>query len=251
MPQPARLPPDCSPSFESVSERPVRGRDGSLGRLPRVPILRGPLRGRWYLPASGGKFLNVLVGTYEAREAALFARHVARGDTVLDLGAHVGYYTLLAGTLAGPEGRVIAFEPLPRNCFYLRRHVELNRLRNVTVHEAAVGERRGYVFFDPGPGAGRGRVEPGGPLRVRMVSLDDFVREQRILPRVIKIDVEGAETRVLAGAEQLLRWCRPVLFLSTHGHGLGRECRRVLEAWGYRVEPPTGRDLLCTPRERP
>ena len=86
----------------------------------RFPILAGPLRGRWWLPATRGKLLRIYLGTYEREQTALFRELIRPGHTVLDVGAHVGYYTVLASALAGPRGAVWAFEPNPANAGCLR-----------------------------------------------------------------------------------------------------------------------------------
>ena len=229
------------------------GRAGRAALLLRVPIVRGPLRGRWWLPAGGGKVWRVLGGSYEAEEARMFERLVGPGDTVLDLGAHIGFYTLLASHRVGAVGRVFAFEPSPVNAWYLRQHARLNRCANVEVHEAAVSDRTGSTAFLSGRGSGTGRIGGHGGLRVRTVRLDDFVAEQRLRPAIVKIDVEGAEGLVLEGARELLRTARPTLFLSTHGPEAAEHCRRLLQRFDYLLRPlasPTAADFVCLPDER-
>jgi FkbM family methyltransferase len=227
---------------------------GSMKLLARVPVVRGALRGRWWLPAGGGKVWRVLGGTYEPEQTLLFERRVKPGDVVLDLGAHIGYYTLLAAGLIGPRGRVFAFEPHPRNAWYLRQHVRMNRCGNVEVVEQAAYDRTGAERFDPGSGTGTGRVTRSGAISVRAVRLDDFVAERGVIPTVVKIDVEGGERAVLDGGAEVLRRCRPVIFLSTHGNDRLAACRRALSMLGYRTLPiRDGRgagDLVCIPEER-
>lgn len=224
----------------------------SLALLLRAPIVAGPLRGRWWLPAGGGKVWRVLGGTYEAEQTALFEARVGPGGVVLDLGAHIGYYSLLAARLAGPAGRVYAFEPHPRNAWYLRRHMRMNRCRNVEIVECAAYDRCATLRFDLGSGSGTGRVSDTGPIEVRTVRLDDFVGAREIVPTVVKVDVEGGERPVLEGARETLRAARPVLFLSTHGDDRASSCRALLASLGYRmlpVGPNAAGDHLCLPEE--
>lgn len=229
---------------------------GWASLLVRAPIARGILRGHWWLPAGGGKVWRVLGGTYELRETDLFARLVAPGATVLDLGAHIGYYTLLASRLVGPTGRVFAFEPDPMNVWYLRQHARLNRCANVEVMETAVCDRSGTVSFARGTGSGTGHVAPDGPMSVAAVRLDDFVRDRQVEPGAIKIDVEGAEAAVLGGAGETLRSFRPTIFLSTHSPESRARCEAVLSRLEYRATAMDGlsngaaRELLCLPAER-
>ncbi|MBW3630628.1 MAG: FkbM family methyltransferase, partial [Gemmatimonadetes bacterium] len=99
----------------------------------KVPILGGVLRGSWWLPLSPGTVARVLLGSYEAEQTALFREWLRPGDTLLDVGAHVGYYSLLGARLVGERGAVWSFEPNPSNSEWLRRHVRVNGLRNVHV----------------------------------------------------------------------------------------------------------------------
>ncbi len=222
----------------------------------RLPIVRGTLAGRWWLPASRGKILRILNGTYEREQTALFREHLRPGDTVLDVGAHVGYYTLLSSVLVGDRGAVWAFEPNPQNAGFLRRHVEINGRGNVRITQAAVSDTDGTARFDFGTGSGTGHLAEGGALEVRTVRLDDFARENGLRVAAVKIDVEGAELAVLAGGEETLRRDRPVIFLSTHGAEVHRLCLAWLRERGYTLRPILGTDLdaatevLCTPAGR-
>lgn len=212
----------------------------------RLPIVGGRMRGRWWDPTSRGKVLRILNGTYEPEQTALFEQRIRPGHTVLDVGANIGYYTLLASVLAGPTGRVHAFEPEPRNAGFLRRHVEINRLRNVTVQQAAVSDRAGMARFDFGSGSGTGHLADAGALEVRTVRLDDYCAEHGLVPSAVKIDVEGAEMSVLHGARGTLERHRPVLFLSTHGAEVHRACLAFLRGLGYAARPILGGDVETT-----
>lgn len=117
-----------------------------LALIPKsavVPILRVPLHGhRWIVgSATHGSWL----GTYEGTKQRLFASSVTAGAVVFDVGANVGLYTLIAAVRSGRGGRVFAFEPLPRNVDFLRRHLRYNQGdgAQVEVIEAGVGQRPG------------------------------------------------------------------------------------------------------------
>lgn len=214
--------------------------------------MRGPLRGRWWLPQSRGKILRILGGSYEPDQTRLFQQRIAAGATVFDVGAHVGYYTVLASVLAGPRGRVFAFEPNPANHSFLQRHVALNGLDNVMIENAAVSDRNGTASFAFGTGSGTGRLDSSGTLHVRTIRLDDFCSERGVHPQVLKIDVEGAELDVLRGAAAVITANHPVIFLSTHGPQVHADCLHWLRARQYTLEPVSGEDLasasevLCT-----
>ena len=221
----------------------------------RLPIVAGELKDQWWHAASGGKLLRVLTGRYEPEQTALFRSLIAPGSVVLDIGAHVGYYTLLASTLAGPQGHVLAFEPNPRNCGFLRRHVAMNHRSNVAIEEAAVSDVEGTARFDFGTGSGTGHLADGGAIAVRTLRIDDVCAARTLVPTALKIDVEGAELAVLHGAASTIVAHRPIIFLSTHGKTVHRECMNWLDARGYALDPILGNDaahdteLLCKPRE--
>jgi FkbM family methyltransferase len=219
----------------------------------RAPILGGRLRGRWWLLESRGKLARILLGTYEPEQTRLFAETIRPGDTVLDVGAHVGYYTVLSAVLVGPAGAVWSFEPNPVNAGFLRRHAEINGLRQVRVEQAAVADAGGTARFDFGTGSGTGHLSSGGAIEVRTLRLDDVCAANSIVPRAVKIDVEGAEAAVLEGFAATIESARPVIFLSTHGPGPHARCVAWLRARGYRLSPIVGgsvesaTELLCTP----
>lgn len=160
------------------------------------------------------------------------------GDVVLDVGANVGFYSLLAARAAGKAGRVVAFEPLQRNVERLRRHLELNHLSEVEVIQAAVSDSSGVRWFSKGEYEATGRLDSSGEIEVAALSLDDF-HAQGKLPRVdvIKIDVEGAELEVLRGAARVLTALRPCLVVELHNPEMDRECPAFLRRLGYRIVP--------------
>lgn len=227
-------------NFSGIDNRGLLGR---LARFPlrlipasaRMPVLQGPLKGRRWI--AGSHTHGCWLGSYEADKQALFVREVAPGDVVFDIGANVGFYTLLASTIVGPAGKVVAFEPVPRNLRFLRDHVSINRLANATVIEAAVAETPGETTFDDTIGSAQGRISGQGRLKVRLVSVDDLVsRGELPRPTVLKIDVEGAEAGVLRGcARTIAAGKRPKIFLATHGPAVHAECLALLRSMGYQV----------------
>lgn len=150
-------------------------------------------------------------GTYEPRLTALLKELIEPGMVVVDGGANVGCFTMLAAKLVGEAGRVYAFEPVPQTFELLRRGVELNGYRNVTATCAALSDRAGTetLHLDRtnlgAPSFRAGNVaDRGGAVEVPTVALDEFLagREERI--DLLKLDTQGAEGLVLAGARRLL-----------------------------------------------
>jgi FkbM family methyltransferase len=205
----------------------------------RIPF--SPRRGmRWIVGSSNH---STWLGLYEPDQTRNLCRHLRRGGVFFDIGTQAGYHTLLASRLVGAKGRVCSWEPVPRNVGYLRRHVTLNGLANVTVIEAAVSDRDGTVHFDTSGSYMAGHISEQGALAVPTMRLDTLLAESKIpIPTVMKIDVEGAEFGVLQGAQQLLLRARPVILLDAHDflggeyRGLHDRCCRYLQGLGYRCE---------------
>jgi len=146
----------------------------------------------------------------EKYETKLFKKLVTRGMTVVDVGANIGYYTLLAARLVGNEGKVFAFEPEPQNHVLLLRNIELNGYRNVVPVRKAVSSKTGTadLFLNRETGAHsflRDRQDIIGVTTVETVSLDEYFKDRELPIGIIKIDVEGAELSVLQGMRNIIR----------------------------------------------
>lgn len=210
----------------------------------RVPISAGPLSGMRWSVLGGTRFFR---GTYDTRLVEQFMSHIESGDTVYDVGAHIGYYALCAAKAAGPNGRVIAFEPLPVNIAFLKGHLRANNVGNVDLISACVADKAGVASFDDGGGTGRGGIQPHGDRKVETVSLDALCESGTIPPpKVIKMDIEGGETAALRGAVEVLSAFHPTLFLSTHGDAIRESCISLLKGQGYLIESLKQNTLLAT-----
>jgi FkbM family methyltransferase len=141
---------------------------------------------------------------------------VKGGDVVVDVGAHWGYYTLLAASLCGAQGRIFAFEPHPRNFSLLTKNMEANGLTNVVAVQKAVSNRAGkeklfqasvttsHSLCELPPEWTSGGTSPKEAIDVDTVALDDFFEPGSVEPRLVKMDAEGAEPLVLAGMQRLI-----------------------------------------------
>jgi FkbM family methyltransferase len=197
-----------------------------LGFLPGktiVPILQGELRGYRWIVGSGVH--GYWLGSYEWDKQQFFCEVVREGQVVFDIGANVGFYTLLASCLVGPRGKVFAFEPLPENVRYLERHLELNECGNAEVLSLAMSDRCGFASFSLSGNRFVGCLDEQGELKVRVSSVDALVLEARLpFPDVMKIDVEGEELRVLRGASRTIERCQPLVLLATHNDHVHSLC---------------------------
>jgi FkbM family methyltransferase len=181
--------------------------------FPEMPIpLRLPF-GAWWLAEKSAMDHELMYGKFEATEMGFVQKILRPGMTVLDVGAHHGLYTLLLSKKVGRKGRVIAFEPSPRECQRLEKHLRFNRCSNVHLERCAAGSEPGEadLFLVDGfqdwcnslrPPA---LPDPTHAVAVRVRRIDDVLTEQRVSKvDFIKLDVEGGELAALEGAPRLL-----------------------------------------------
>jgi FkbM family methyltransferase len=184
----------------------------------------------YYLPECGSIYKN---GFFEANLVNFFVNVLDEGDTFLDIGAHVGYYSMLASSLVGESGRVISFEPTPRTFALLSQNTASKR--NVTIHNVAVfDEEKEIEFYDYGPAFAALNSTTcrtsdqipfrlnGTKLSVKTVAIDAVCELEGIEPTVVKVDAEGAERKVLEGMPRTLAATRPLITLEV---GAGEEWR--------------------------
>ncbi|HXR98407.1 MAG TPA: FkbM family methyltransferase, partial [Terriglobales bacterium] len=213
----------------------IRGKRRLVERLSaRRGIRRATLFGAEF-ELDLGEFIQrqMYFGCFEALESRAVADYLRPGMTVVDAGANVGFYTALAAERCGERGRVIAYEPSPYASARLRAMVERNRLRQVTVVEAALGDAagRGTLYIE--------RDANHSPSLIRSSDLADTIAvEVRSLDAeaarlglekidLLKLDVEGYEAQVVSGADELLRAGRiGAVLCELHGVPMG------LEQWG-------------------
>jgi FkbM family methyltransferase len=191
----------------------------------------------WWIARNDAMSRMILGGTFETADRAFVDRFLQPGMTVLDVGAHHGFYAMLASRKVGPSGQVIAFEPSTRERRRLLTHLRLNRCTNVRVESFALTdkEENAALFVVEGAETGCNSLRPPAVAertrteRVRTARLDDYLRTHGT-SRVdlVKMDVEGGELAALRGAAELLgRHPRPVLLCEV-------EDRRTAP-WGYKA----------------
>ncbi len=168
------------------------------------------LRG-FEVPADGMQHrIRMVAGTYERETMAVCRQLIRRGASVIDVGAHAGYFTLAFARLVRPGGRVLAFEPHPRTFEFLRRNLGRHGLENVVAVQKAVGDRDGQAVFYETPVSLGHSLQPVkdhiGTVRVATTSLDSYLGAAWIdQVTLVKVDVEGGEPEVLDGLAGLAR----------------------------------------------
>lgn len=214
--------------------------------ISEVAIAAGVLKGlRMALDLHSEK--DYWLGTYEPDLQATAAQIIKPGMVVYDVGANIGYISLMAARLVGEGGKVFSFEALPANIARLNQNLALNAMRErVRVVHAAVVDKAGEVsFLTHASGAmgkalgSAGRAEHyAQSIKVQGIALDEFVFSQgNPPPAVIKMDIEGGEGMALAGMPRLLKEARPALLIELHGEEAARQVWDCLKANRYTLRP--------------
>jgi FkbM family methyltransferase len=180
-------------------------------------------------------FLNHCVnGTYEPETSAFMRSLIKEGMIVFDVGAHVGYYTLLAAERVGSTGHIYAFEPEPENFKLLVKNVESNGFRNVTCVNMAVSDGSGVTTFyvnregsDLHSLVNHSSDRGGAEIQIRTVSLDEFASSVPLKTvDAVKMDIEGTEALALAGMSRLLSQSPSLSIVFEFAPALIRNCGR-------------------------
>lgn len=151
----------------------------------------------------------IQAGYFEPLLTKVLLENLRVGDTVIDIGANIGYYSVLAAKKVGPSGRVIAFEPDPQAFSFLKRNVEVNRFTNIVAEQKAVSNVPGILkLYIARQNLGDHRIFPAEEARqeieVSAVALDDYLSDAAPL-HFIKIDTQGAEGLIFEGMQGTLR----------------------------------------------
>jgi len=241
--------------FTKLRRFPVIGpglRWASAKLLPRdaltwVQVQRGPAQGIWLHlnPRTGHDYFN---GDVEPEVQAALRKYLRPGMAVYDIGANIGFFSLLAARLVGATGRVTAFEADPEIAARLGENVARNQGGPISVEGKAVWSSSSPVLFaradaEVSPDRGLGHVidnaaerSAPGTIRVEAVSVDEYVGKSAA-PDFIKCDVEGAEVEVFRGAEKLLSERQPIILCEMHGEENRQTLLKVFANLGYGCEP--------------
>ena len=197
--------------------------------------------------------------THEERTTELFKKMVKEGDTIVDIGANIGYFTLLSAKLVGKKGKIYAFEPEPKNYNYLLKNIELNNIGNtVLATQKAISDKTGktklYICeHDTGhhtinqpEGIKSYKPNTGNKesfIEIDTVTLDDFLKDKNRLVNVVKIDAEGAEMLVILGMDKTIRQNQDIklfveffpLLIKKMGSSPEDFIKKFLEDYGFSI----------------
>lgn len=205
----------------------------------------GPLKGKKWIYSSG--YSEYFMGNYEKEVVDIFYEYAKKSKIIYDIGANIGYYSLIASKALKHKGKVYAIEPLPSNIIYLKKNIEINKDSNIEILELAVSNRRGIFSFSNSNNNVANTLNLESPvfkenncIQVKTITLDELVfSENKEVPDLIKLDIEGSEFDALIGSEKILKNYHPVIFISTHNchvPGIHKKCVDYLENIGYAVE---------------
>ena len=204
-----------------------------------VPDKHSPYRfsgGRIYLNVKESRMMLArALGLYEVEKTKAIRVLLGSGSIFVDVGVNKGDFTLLAARIVGDSGKVIAFEPEPVNCHWIRKSIELNGYRNVTLYEAALSDSDGTAQLHLGEKSGWHTLLPErssrneGEITVITKKLDSVLEKREHKVDMLKIDVEGAELEVLKGAYKTLVNNRNVILLIDIHQQLGVNPKELCE----------------------
>ena len=225
-------------------------------------ILGGPLAGM-FLSMPALERLAFALGSYESHNTQYIQEILKKGDVFFDVGANIGYLTMVAAKSVGTEGKVISFEPDPRNHALLTSNIKNNGLENVKIKQLAISDTIGELTFAVFAYSLVSRIaddtvpDDASLITVKATTLDEMVYSDGLpKPNVIKVDVEGHEQAVLLGAERLIADARPIIlielwpdksndFLKSFLHKHNYEIKILLDSYFEGIHLP---DIAAVPR---
>jgi len=194
----------------------------------------------------GSGLISQWLGFYEKKIIKKIIKHLESKKIYYDIGAHVGYYTLLFSKFGE---KVYSFEPEKTNFEFLIKHIKLNKLNNVFAFNFAIYSHKKTLFFEVNEDRTEGKISEKGNLKIKAYSLDYLCFEKKLdLPDFIKIDVEGAEFEVLKGAKKVIKTKAPKILLATHGEELKNTCIEFIKNMKYKIIPITNSEFLLVPQ---
>lgn len=185
----------------------------------RAEIILDLPMGKFCGPATDSTVFSSILqqnGVYEPHVVKEISRNLKSGDTFIDVGANLGYLTLIAATCVGPNGKVIAFEPSPDAYDYCKKNIELNKLNNVELYKYGLWSEKKTLTISSSQQLGGNHIAEQGDT-IECIPLDQL----NLSPNLLKIDIEGSEPYALQGMLKTLQRSRPEVIIE-----LNRGCLR-------------------------
>lgn len=211
------------------------------------------------------KWSRYYIPDYEQENYTFLRQIIKPGIQIIDIGAHIGVFSVYTSKLTGNEGRVICAEPTPGTFAVLKETLRLNDCRNVIPLKAAIGNKKGKATFyisNFEEGCNSNSLVKNKPEKeasgyeVQVLSIDSIVSEYELKPSLIKIDVEGAELDALKGGFDTFQKYRPILMVGIHPDFILKNGDSLEAVWdqiilhGYKIrdgfEVPLTRDEFCS-----
>lgn len=222
--------------------------------------------GPMYLMDGKDSLMNIIFWSgshYEIGVVQLLEKLVKPGDTVLDIGGHIGYFALLLSKLVGPDGKVITFEPQDLLNRYIKENLKVNSIDNCTVEQVLISDQIGEVAFNESPDFGHSSVSSEIQEKAEFTTsikqsttLDRYAQDHLTSLDFIKMDVEGAEYLILnEGSRNTLLKYKPAILIEMHNkqiEQMGGEVSGLisyLESLGYMVKEVDERTGTLSPLE--
>ena len=163
----------------------------------------------------------------EGYESQVLKDHLKKGMTIIDIGANIGYYTLLMGQITGPDGIVYAFEPEPNNFRLLSKNILKNNIQNIHPFQKAVSDKNGFIkLFISKEHRGDHKIfetdDKRPSITVDQISIDDFLKDKRKID-LIKMDIQGAEHLALEGLKHTIAENKDIIIITEFSPELLRE----------------------------
>ncbi len=222
-----------------------------LGKLIRLPlklippdqtirILQGPGRGLKWI---AGSYTNgCWLGSYEFEKQLLLNSGLVKTDDVIyDIGAHVGYFSIIFSKLVGENGKVYAFEPVEENVAYIKKHVLINDLKNLEIIESGVSDKSGKLTFQNGINNATGHISNEikfgkTAITITVTNLLDCIAINKLpKPDLIKMDIEGAELEVTHSIIEYVKKIKCKLLISTHSDDITHDLVSLLKRNEFNV----------------
>lgn len=193
----------------------------TISILSETKVFKGKFR-FYYLPDDKYVGQRIALEKYEPYETRLMLGQAKKGDVVVDIGANIGFDSILLASKVGSKGKVYAFEPDPINFSILKKNIKANKMKNIIAIRLAVSDKNGIShLFKSEENYGDHRIYQSDSHekknKIKTIKLDNFIKEK---VNLIKIDTQGWEPKVIMGAKKIIERDKPIIFFEYWPEGM-------------------------------